>query len=510
MNDDSFSDFSSVCSDQSYISDLEDECKSFNYDLSNGSPIDINNFNIVHFNINSITAEGRLDQLSDICKILNLDVLIITESKLDETIPINLITIPGYYEPIRRDRYINGRNGGGVLMYIADHLVYQQKCEFQSENYEHIWVDLRVKNVSFAINALYRPPTETTESHNLFLETTENILQRLSNYNVNYKIIASDLNFGNCYCKYPILNPKPLDAVAPDLFSSYGFSQLIDIPTRVTDNTTSLIDLIFEYNVEDIVCHGTLPKIADHEGILVSYNIDCQKPKSKTKTIYDYKNADVNGLINHIKHFDFETAVFHHPKTEQAQLYSKVLTDAFALFVPCKTVTIRTNDQPWTNTYTRLLLRKKNRHYRFYKKVNSEYIRLSNRNNIRPEILTKYLEKKNRAFDKSKDAANNSKMANRRAKLAFINSVNATMNNYSISAKKKFNILQKLMKNNKFSPTPPLLENGETISEPKEKSEIFNSFFASKSTVNDPDNYPTYLQKLVGVPNLDNLNTSPL
>ena len=31
MNDDSFSDFSSVCSDQSYISDLEDECKSFNY-----------------------------------------------------------------------------------------------------------------------------------------------------------------------------------------------------------------------------------------------------------------------------------------------------------------------------------------------------------------------------------------------------------------------------------------------------------------------------------------------
>ena len=72
----SFSDFSSVCSDQRYISDLEDECKSFSYDLSNGSPIDINNFNIVHFNINSITAEGRLDQLSDICRILNLDVRI--------------------------------------------------------------------------------------------------------------------------------------------------------------------------------------------------------------------------------------------------------------------------------------------------------------------------------------------------------------------------------------------------------------------------------------------------
>ena len=44
------------------------------------------------------------------------------------------------------------------------------------------------------------------------------------------------------------------------------------------------------------------------------------------------------------------------------------------------------------------------------------------------------------------------------------------MNNTDISAKKKFNILQKLMKNNKFSPTPPLVEMGETINDPKQKS----------------------------------------
>ena len=253
MNDEYLSDISSVVSDLSYISDLEDECESVNYNLSNGSPIDINNFNIVHFNINSITAEGRLDQLSDICAILNLDVLILTESKLDQTIPNNLLSIPGYHDPIRRDRTVNGRHGGGVLVYIAEYLVFQHKTELQSLNYEHIWVDLKVGNTSFAINAFYRPPCETAESHSLFLETAENILQKLSNYNANQKIIASDLNFGNCYCKYPILMPKPLDATAPDLFSSYGFTQLIDIPTRVTDNTTSLIDLIFEYDTGNIV-----------------------------------------------------------------------------------------------------------------------------------------------------------------------------------------------------------------------------------------------------------------
>ena len=166
--------------------------------------------------------------------------------------------------------------------------------------YEHLWVDLKNKNISFAINAFYRPPNESADSHSLFLETSENILNTLSTYNTDHKIIASDLNFGNCYCKYPILQPKPLDATAPDLFSSYGFSQLIDIPTRVTNDTTSLIDLFFEANTENVVCHGTFPQIADHEGFLVSYNIESQKPKTKTKTIYDYRNADVDGLIKHI------------------------------------------------------------------------------------------------------------------------------------------------------------------------------------------------------------------
>ena len=251
--------------------------------------------------------------------------------------------------------------------------MFQHKPELQSDYYEHLWVDVKSGNISFAINAFYRPPNETAESHSLFLETSENILQKLSNYNTHHKIIASDLNFGNCYCKYPILQPKPLDATAPDLFSSFGFSQLIDIPTRITDNTTSLIDLIFESNTDDVVCHGTLPQIADHEGVLVSYSINSKNQKSKTKIIYDYKNADIDGLIDYITGFDFYTAVFSQPVEFQAELYSNVLTDAFLLFVPSKTLQIRQDDQPWANTYTRLLLRKKNRNYRFYKKYNSQY-----------------------------------------------------------------------------------------------------------------------------------------
>ena len=46
----------------------------------------------------------------------------------------------------------------------------------------------------------------------------------------------------SCYCKIPTLPPKPLDSSAPELFSSHGFSQLIDIPTRVTENSVSFLN----------------------------------------------------------------------------------------------------------------------------------------------------------------------------------------------------------------------------------------------------------------------------
>ena len=55
------------------------------------------------------------------------------------------------------------------------------------------------------------------------------------------------------------------------------------------------------------------------------------------------------------------------------------------------------------------------------------------------------------------------------------------MQNYEISAKKKFSILTKLMKNQKNSNIPPLIQNGEVINDAKQKSEQLNDFFYSKS-----------------------------
>ena len=123
-------------------------------------------------------------------------------------------------------------------------------------------------------------------------------------------ILASDLNFGNVYCKFPILNPKPLDNTAPSLFKSFGLNQMIDIPTRVSGNCTSLIDLVFCRFVDNVQAHGTLPPLADHEGTFIAFHCFLDKSKPVTRTIFDYKSMDEGALIQYIKNIDFDLQVF--------------------------------------------------------------------------------------------------------------------------------------------------------------------------------------------------------
>ena len=88
------------------------------------------------------------------------------------------------------------------------------------------------------------------------------------------------------------------------------------------------------------------------------------------------------------------------------------------------------------------------------------------------DLVTRPSDKKQNSYKGYCAAANESCKANRRAKLAFYNSVNATMHSANISAKKKFSILTKLMRTQKVSSVPPIIENGEIITDSQEKENI--------------------------------------
>ena len=73
-----------------------------------------NSLLLAHLNINSI--RNKLEALT--CLISkNIDILIIAETKIDETFPTNQFLIDGYMPPLRAER---NRHGGGLLIYIKE------------------------------------------------------------------------------------------------------------------------------------------------------------------------------------------------------------------------------------------------------------------------------------------------------------------------------------------------------------------------------------------------------
>ena len=71
---------------------------------------------VAHININFLNP--KFEPLKDIIKD-NYDILLVSETKIDDTFPDGQFFIEGYKEPIRLDR---NKNGGGLLFFIHDGL----------------------------------------------------------------------------------------------------------------------------------------------------------------------------------------------------------------------------------------------------------------------------------------------------------------------------------------------------------------------------------------------------
>ena len=141
-------------------------------------------------------------------------------------------------------------------------------------------------------------------------------------------------------------------------------------------------------------------------------------------------------------------------------------------FVLQRTVSVKPEDPLWLNNYNRLLLRKKNRNYKLFKKASTNLTNSQSNTNTTQEYITMLKNRKNKA-EKNRDLLLTSPLRQN----CFYNSINSTLNRPDLSAKKKFSILLKLMKNHKFSSTPSFIENVKTVSNEQEKSNILNYFF---------------------------------
>ena len=123
---------------------------------------------ISHLNINSI--KNKFDSLSFMVE-NNADILLISETKLDDSFPSGQFKICGFSMPYRYDR---NSMGGGLLLYIRDDIPTKLlKHDFET-NIENLSVEINLRKMKWFFNGSYNPHNSKILNHLNYLNLAFN------------------------------------------------------------------------------------------------------------------------------------------------------------------------------------------------------------------------------------------------------------------------------------------------------------------------------------------------
>ena len=95
---------------------------------------------IAHLNINSLRNKFEILKETITNKV---DILLICETKLDSSFPLNQFHIDGFTTPYRLDR---NQNGGGVMLYIREDIPSKSLTEIKLDNeIENIFIEINLR-----------------------------------------------------------------------------------------------------------------------------------------------------------------------------------------------------------------------------------------------------------------------------------------------------------------------------------------------------------------------------
>ena len=186
-------------------------------------------FKIRHLNITSLSKHK--DELAIFISEQPFDIICLNETRLDCSIDNSEVGIPGY-DLARKDR---NRNGGGVAIYLRDTISYIDSTDLIPDVAEAICLEIKKQKMkTLLISTWYRPPSSKMQ----FFDEFETFLNNAEKENKEL-VITGDFNC-DLFKSEANSNIRQLR----DLIDLYQLHQHIDQPTRITDLTQTLLDII--------------------------------------------------------------------------------------------------------------------------------------------------------------------------------------------------------------------------------------------------------------------------
>ena len=124
-------------------------------DASSGifTPTTADNIRIAVVNANSV--KGKKPEIAKLCSSTQLDIMVITETKIDSTINSSEFLPQNYNGHIRRD---HNRNGSSVMVAVRNGIVVDE-VTIEHLNKEIVWARISIaKSSPLYVLAYYRPP----------------------------------------------------------------------------------------------------------------------------------------------------------------------------------------------------------------------------------------------------------------------------------------------------------------------------------------------------------------
>ena len=437
-------------------------------------------FSFCHFNARSILARDQqagVSKFEELCSLTSTEpynLIAITETWLDDSIANNDLLVPGYLPPLRRDR---SRTGGGVMVYLASDLPAKRRPDLEPNNCEIMCIEIQLRGVPTLMCVCYRPPNSDTAT---FLEGLHNVKDSADPD--LHMIFVGDFNAKHslwCTNDVTCTNGRRIKIC----FDAYGLTQLISQPTRFGNTSSSCIDLIFTDIAHLFKSVDVLPPISncDHCPIVGHLQINCARHKAYKRHVWNYKRGDYDKFRALLNNEHWESVLSKASVNEMCTEFTEVFSLIASECVPNYVCTIRPRDKPWINNTVRKSIRKRNRLYKKLKRhdceVNQAEYRVA-RNNVVSVI--------------------------RAAKREHEERIMQTISNEKSTSKNWWKCLKQLRGNAVDDSIPPLVVNDRIINDNTEKSNIFNDFFASHSTL-DP-----LLDTDPGVPPPSNSTIQPL
>ena len=319
---------------------------------------------MAHINVCSI--RNKIDELRCLQLSCKFEVLAITETHLDKSIPSTSLKIDGM-KMLRFDRL--DRKGGGCILYFAEYLNATHRRDLSIKGLEAIWLQVKFPQTTVLSSVIYRPPDAKNffnlisiplekawlKSSSIFLLGDFNC--DLSSFNIPQNRIADSSTIA------PTINSSKLISI----FDMSNMQNVINEPTRVTPTTSSLIDLIVTTRKDLVTSSAAVPLgLSDHNLIYATLRLKNKRPPPTIIKTRDYKKLDKMVFHRDISTAPFDVGSVFDDPDDRLWAWQTLFLDICNDHVPYKEVKIRSQSAPWITNEIRY---KRNKRFKVFKEA---------------------------------------------------------------------------------------------------------------------------------------------